>query len=177
VDNSVFREAEVKNPTEAPLLPGPAEIYVGGDYVLGTTLPVVAPLGKLKLGLGVEQAIKCARNTRFKEERSGDMVVATSELIHDIEIELVNHLERSIRCEVRERIPQPALGAEVVVEELRVEPAWEKYKQAERRGKPVEGGRRWRLSLSAGGRALLTARYGVKIYANNEITGGNRREA
>ncbi|MCC6558927.1 MAG: DUF4139 domain-containing protein [Polyangiaceae bacterium] len=175
-DTSVFREAEVQNPDQAPLLPGPAEIYVAGDYVLGTALPVVAPLGKVKLGLGVEQAIKCARNTRFHEERSGSKVVATAELVHDIDIELVNHLERPIRCEVRERIPQPAPGAEVVVEELRIEPPWEKYEQTDRGTRALEGGRRWLLSLAAGARATLSARYGVKIYANNEISGGNRRE-
>ncbi len=176
-DTSVFREAEVKNPSAAPLLPGPAEIYVAGDYVLGTSLPMVAPLGKVKLGLGVEQAIKCARNTRFHEERSDSKVVATAELIHDIEIELHNHLERAIRCEVRERIPQPAPDAEVVVEEITVDPAWEKYEQVERTQEPLAGGRRWRIALGAGERKALSARYGIKIYANNEVVGGNRREA
>lgn len=176
-DTSVFREAEVKNPSAAPLLPGPAEIYVAGDYVLGTSLPMVAPRGKVKLGLGVEQAIKCARNTRFHEERSDSKVVATAELIHDIEIELHNHLGRAIRCEVRERIPQPAQDAEVVVEEITVDPAWEKYEQVERTSQPLSGGRRWRIALGAGERRALSARYGIKIYANNEVVGGNRREA
>ena len=50
----------------APLLPGPAEVYVGGEYVLSTNLPAVAPRGNFKLGLGVEQAIRCARNTHFR---------------------------------------------------------------------------------------------------------------
>ena len=74
----VFRVASIENPTRSPLLSGPAEVYVGDEYVLTTTLPSVSPKERFKLGLGVEQAIKCARNTTFHEERSGRAVVATA---------------------------------------------------------------------------------------------------
>jgi hypothetical protein len=172
----VYRQAEVKNPLPAPMLAGPAEVYVGGEYVLSTTLPTVAPRGDFKLGLGVEQAIRCARNTHFREARSGTKIVATTELWHELTIDLVNNLDREISCEVRERIPQPAANAEVVVEEGTVSPPWEAYTQEER-GTPLEGGRRWRLSVPANSTQQLSAQYVVKLYANNELDGGNRREA
>ncbi len=172
----VFREAELSNPHRAPMLSGPAEIYVGDEYVLTTTLPTVAPMGKFRLGLGVEQAIKCARNTSYREERSGRAVVATAELHHEIRIELVNNLERAITCDVRERIPQPAPDAEVVIEELEVSPAWQEYDQSERHH-VLHGGRIWHLEIEPGEHVELLAHYVVKIYANNEITGGNRRES
>ena len=175
-DSQVYRQALVKNPLPAPLVAGPAEIYVGGEYVLSTTLPSVAPSGDFKLGLGVEQAIRCARNTRYREERSGTKIVATNELWHDITIDLVNNLDREIVCEVRERIPQPAQDAEVVVEEGAITPAWEPYTQEERNS-PLEGGRRWRLTVPANSASKLSAQYVVKLYANNELNGGNRREA
>jgi hypothetical protein len=175
-DTNVYRQAQVKNPLSAPMLPGPAEVYVGGEYVLSTTLPAVAPRGEYKLGLGVEQAIRCARNTRFREARSGTKIVATTELWHDITIELVNNLDRDISCEVRERIPQPAQEAEVVVEEGAISPAWEPYTQEER-GRTLEGGRRWRVTVPANTTGHLAAQYVVKLYANNELNGGNRREA
>jgi hypothetical protein len=158
------------------MLAGPAEVYVGGEYVLSTTLPTVAPRGDFKLGLGVEQAIRCARNTHFREARSGTKIVATTELWHDLTIDLVNNLDREIACEVRERIPQPAPNAEVVVEEGTVTPPWEPYTQEER-GRPLEGGRRWRLGVPANSTRQLSAQYVVKLYANNELDGGNRREA
>lgn len=175
-DSNVYRQAQVKNPLTAPMLPGPAEVYVGGEYVLSTSLPAVPPHGEFKLGLGVEQAIRCARNTHFREARSGEKIVATTELWHDILIDLVNNLDREIVCEVRERIPQPAPNAEVVVEEGAVTPAWEPYAQEER-GTVLEGGRRWRLTVPANGTSKLSAQYVVKLYANNELSGGNRREA
>jgi uncharacterized protein (TIGR02231 family) len=175
-DPQVYRQALVRNPLSAPLLPGPVEVYVAGEYVLTTTLPSVAPGGDFKLSLGVEQGIKVARNTRYREQRSGDKVVATNELIHDLDIELVNNLDRDAQCEVRERIPQPAPEAEVVVEEGPVSPKWVPYKQEER-GPVIDGGRRWLLSVKAGTTQKLTAQYRVKLYANNELVGGNRREA
>ncbi|MCY1019589.1 mucoidy inhibitor MuiA family protein [Pyxidicoccus sp. MSG2] len=176
-DSNVYRQAEVQNPLPAPMLAGPAEVYVGGEYVLSTTLPTVAPRGNFKLGLGVEQAIRCARNTRYREQRSGSKIVATTELWHDLTIDLANNLDRDIVCEVRERIPQPAPDAEVVVEEGTVTPAWEPYTQQERGAKALEGGRRWRLTVPANHTQQLSAQYVVKLYANNELEGGNRREA
>ncbi|MBM4781823.1 MAG: DUF4139 domain-containing protein [Archangiaceae bacterium] len=175
-DPQVYRVAMVKNPLPSPLLPGPVEVYVAGEYVLTTTLPSVPPGGDFKLSLGVEQAVKVARNTTFSEARSGDKVVATTELLHDIVIDVANNLDREATFEVRERIPQPAPEAEVVVDEGKVVPAWEPYTQEER-SHVVHGGRRWVVTVKAGGSQTLKAHYRVKLYANNEIVGGNRREA
>jgi uncharacterized protein (TIGR02231 family) len=175
-DTNVYRQAQVTNPLAAPMLAGPAEVYVGGEYVLSTTLPAVAPRGDFKLGLGVEQAIRCARNTKYHEARSGTKIVATTELWHELFIDLANNLDREIVCEVRERIPQPAEEAEVVVEEGTITPAWEPYTQEERT-KALDGGRRWRITVPANSTAKLSAQYVVKLYANNELNGGNRREA
>jgi hypothetical protein len=175
-ETSVYRMATLTNPLPTPLLPGPVEVHVGGDYVLTTGLPKVAPSGEFQLGLGVEQAIKVARNTKFSESRSGTKVVAMTELRHTIDVELVNNLDRGILCEVRERIPYPAEDAEVVVEENEVTPPWEAYDQHERRSK-VLGGRRWQVKIAARETKKLHAGYAVKIYANNELVGGNRREA
>lgn len=175
-DENVFRIADIENPLYAPLLSGPAELYVADEYVLTTSIDTVAPKGRLTLGLGVEQAIRCARNTRYAEARTSDKVVATNELVHDIAIELVNNLGRDVKCEVRERIPWPDEDAEVVVEEVDVSPAWAPYDQ-EDRGAPLVGGRKWTVEVPAQSETKLSARYVVKIYANNEIVGGNRREA
>jgi hypothetical protein len=175
-DPQVYRVAMVKNPLPSPLLPGPVEVYVAGEYVLTTTLPSVPPGGDFKLSLGVEQAVKVARNTTFSEQRSGDKVVATTELLHDIVIDVANNLDREATFEVRERIPQPAPDAEVVVDEGKVTPTWEPYTQEERQH-VLHGGRRWVVSVKAGATQTLKAHYRVKLYANNELVGGNRREA
>ena len=173
---AVYRIAALENPLRAPMLAGPAEVYVGGEYVLTTSLETVPAGGELTLGLGVEQAIKIARNARFAETREGQGVVAMVELVHDLEIDVVNHLTRPIEIEVRERVPVPAPGAEVQVEERAVTPPWHAWDQLER-GELVDGGRRWQIVVERGGSAALRARYVLRLFSNAEIQGGNRREA
>lgn len=176
LDTGVYRVATLQNPLAAPLLPGEAEVYVDGEYVLAAPVPFVAGEAEIELGLGVEQRLRCARNTRFEERRSDEAVVAMTDLVHHIEIRIANGLGRVADCEVRERLPQPAPKAEVVVEERAISPAWAPYSQAER-GSKLRGGRRWRVDVPAGEEAVLRAEYAVRIYAKNALVGGNRREA
>ncbi len=58
IDTNVFRIAQLLNPLEAPLLAGPVDVYVDGEYILSTNMETVPPRGKMELGLGVEQALK-----------------------------------------------------------------------------------------------------------------------
>ena len=175
MDPSVYRQARLSNPDASPLLPGPAEIYVDGEYVLTATMPIVPGQGTFELGLGVEQAIRCARNVRFVEARSSDKVVATNDLYHELRFTLANDLDRDVRCEVRERVPIPGEDAEVVVEERDVDPPWQTYTQAERKTR-IQGGRRWVVSIGPRQEAKLKATYVIRIYANHQVAGGNRRE-
>lgn len=176
LDPNVYRIARLQNPLAAPLLPGEAEVYVDGEYVLSAPVPFVAGDAVVELGLGVEQRLRCARNTRFAEERGAESVVGMTDLVHRIEIAVRNGLRRDADVEVRERIPQPAKDAEVVVEERAVAPAWAPYSQREH-GSKIHGGRRWRLTVAAGEEAQLSAEYAVRIYSKNALVGGNRREA
>ncbi|MDP2339883.1 MAG: DUF4139 domain-containing protein [Deltaproteobacteria bacterium] len=173
---AVYRTAIIQNPLASPLLSGPAEVYVDGDYVLTTVLPTVALRGEVKLGLGVEQAIKIARNARFAESRSDGGVVAMVELVHDVDIDIVNHLGRAIDIEVRDRVPVASPGAEVQVDERVISPPWEPWHQ-EDSGVVVAGGRRWVLQVAPGATSRLHARYVLKLFSNAEVVGGNRRES
>ena len=174
-DTNVFRIAELCNPLPAPLLSGPADVYVDGEYILSTNIATVPPKGKMEIGLGVEQGIKVARNTFYQESRSGIVLVAFNELQHKIKIEIANRLSKEARIEVRERIPVPQEGAKVDVQINGVTPDWEKYEQEER-GKPIEGGYRWRVKVPGGRKATLEVDYTIKTYVDSELIGGNRRE-
>lgn len=174
-DTNVFRIAELRNPLPAPLLSGSADVYVDGEYILSTNIATVPPKGKIEIGLGVEQAIKVARNTFYQESRASKILVAFNEMQHTISIEIANRLSKEARIEVRERIPVPQEGAKVDVQINQVTPAWEKYEQEER-ATPIRGGYRWRLKVPGGRKAILSADYTIKTYVDSEIVGGNRRE-
>jgi len=174
-DTNVFRIAQLKNPLQAPLLAGPADVYVDGEYILSTNITTVPPKGQMELGLGVEQAIKVARNTSYQEVRSGETLVAFNELRHNIQIDIANRLPRDARIEVRERIPIPDADAKVDVQIDRVSPEWEKYEQQER-GTPIRGGYRWRVQVRGGEQTKLALQYTIKTFVDSELIGGNRRE-
>ena len=169
----VFRIAEIPNPLDAPLLEGPADVYLGADYLLTTDLRVTPPKGKLRLGLGVDPAVKASRNTTFAEQSTG-LMKGSLALRHGIEVEIVNHRKDAADVEVRERIPTLREREEDIEIELgEVEPPWEPYEQEEQR---IEGGQRWRVQVAPGERRRLRASYVVKIASKNELVGGNRRD-
>ena len=175
-DTNVFRIAQLRNPLQAPLLAGPADVYVNGEYILSTNIATVPPKGQMELGLGVEQAIKVARNTSYDEMRSGETIVAFNELRHTIKIDITNLLPRVAKIEVRERLPIPQEGAKVDIQIDRVTPAWEKYEQKEREA-PIQGGYRWQVEVPAKGEKALSVDYTIKTFVDSELIGGNHREA
>lgn len=171
----VFRMAKLRNPLPSPLLTGLTDVYLDGEYLLSTTIKTVPPKGEMDLGLGVEESIKVARNTTYKENRGGNLLVGVNELHHEIKIDLVNNLSKDAKIEVRDRVPIPAKDAKVDVSIDAVSPPWEKYPQTER-DLPIEGGYHWWVNLSPGEEKTLSVAYIVKTATDQALIGGNRRE-
>jgi hypothetical protein len=168
----VFRVLELASPLDAALLRGPVDVYQGGAYMMTSVVPPTPPRGKVRLGLGVEQGIKVARNTTFKEESTGLLGGGLS-LHHEIDVEIVNALDKPVELEARERVPVVRKDDEdTKVEVAQVEPAWKPWTQDE----SLDGGYVWRVALAAGETKKLHAKYVVKISSKQELVGGNRRE-
>jgi len=174
----VFRTACIGNSLDAPLLPGPVDVYVGGDFLLTSRLELTPAQSRFSVGLGVEQGIKVARNTRFREVSAGLMGGALV-LHHQVHIELRSHLGHPARIEVRERIPVAREGDnDIHVAVQAVEPGWEVWEQEPiRPSEPhLRGGYCWRVTLGGGARQELRVDYDIRIPAKQELQGGNRRE-
>jgi hypothetical protein len=169
----VFRVVEVASPLDAALLRGPMDVYRGGTYLMTTRVPPTPPRGRVRLGLGVEQGIKVARNTTFAEKSTG-LLGGGLALQHDVEVDLVNATDRPAEIEVRERVPiarEDDKEIEVLIDA--VDPSWAKWTQEN----TLRGGHRWTIALDPGEKRKLSARYVVRIAAKHELVGGNRREA
>ena len=176
----VFRIVALRNPLEAPLLPGPADIYVAGKFALSSEIELTPIGGRIELGLGVEQAIKIARNVSYGEDSSG-MFKRQLALSHEIVIEIANHLRSPATVEVRERLPVPAESEEddIEVEIGEVSPRWHDYEPQEEpeHGAKLEGGKVWTVEVPAGGEHELRAKWTIKLPTGHELVGGNRRES
>jgi hypothetical protein len=173
-----FRIAEVVNPFDGPLLPGPIDVYDRGTFLVTSAVEQTAPGATVELGLGVDPTVKLARNTEFAEEATG-VLRGGLRLHHAIAIDIKNLGDRALDLEVRERVPVTREGdddVEVVVG--KVEPAWERWTPDPEapRERRLRGGHRWRITVPAGGTRTLRAAYDVKIANKHELVGGNRRE-
>lgn len=169
----VYREAELKNPCEAPLLAGPVDVYVEGSLLSTATIAAIDRGGSLNIGMGVEERVRVARNVRSDEETVG-LLGGSTQINHAVSIELSSALGQQCVIEVFERLPISDDKA-VAVELLAARPEPKEYTQAER-GAPIRGGLLWRLLLPAGGKAKIEYQYRILFPAKTEIVGGNRRD-
>jgi len=95
--DKAVRVASLLNPLHAPLLAGKAEIYLEDEYLVTSPIRTVPPGGKLSVGLGVEEALKVARNVHYEEEATGLMGGGLA-LHHKVEIEIASRLKAASRC-------------------------------------------------------------------------------
>ena len=175
VEARAFRTVRVENRTPYPLLAGPVDVTLGDEFLMTSPLPTLPPGATQRLGLGVEESIKVARNTRFDEATGGIFGGATM-LTHHVSVELANRLANRILVEVCERVPAVPVGSEkdIKVEETEVAPLWQK--RAPLPGETqVEGERSWRVVLQPGETQTLKATWTVRIPASKMLGGGNRR--
>jgi hypothetical protein len=168
----VFRTLLLENPIEGALLEGPLDVLVGRRFLLAATVPETAPGAKVRLGLGVEQQIKIARNASFREESTG-LLQGAFDLQHEVRIEVTNLRPDAAVVEIRERVPvRKERESDVKITEGPCEPPWSPWKPETG---SLEGGRVWTVTVAPGDSAKLVGRYTVRIPTKHEIVGGNRR--
>lgn len=176
VEQKVYRTLSISNRSAHALLPGPVDVTSGDEFLMTTSLPAIPPGAERshRLGLGVEEAIKVARKTQFKET-TGGFLGGSAVLPHDVEIELNNRLAAPALIEVRERVPVVTPDEkDVKVEEVSVNPAWEKI-ETPLDDQVLKGARRWRVTVPPGQALKLTAQYAIRMPSDRMIVGGNRR--
>jgi hypothetical protein len=170
----VFRSVELDNPLDAPLLPGPLDVYQEGTFLTTAELSATPARGRVRLGLGVEQAVKLARNATF-EERTAGLLRGSRDLAHEVVVEVVSHLEHAATLEVRERVPVAREGDDDIKVTIGdVSPPWEPWEPHEG---ALRGGHRWVIELEPRASSELRHGYVVRIPGRAELVGGNRRES
>jgi hypothetical protein len=170
----VFREAEVHNPFDAPLLGGPAEVFVDDALLSRTVVRAVERGGVVALGLGVEERVRVARNARAQESSAG-LLGGSTQVDHHVTIELSSALGEALTVDVIDRVPFAKKDDEVEVTLVGSRPKAARYTQAERRA-PIEGGLSWRVELGPGAKTTVEFQYRIVFSSKLELQGGNRRD-
>ncbi|MEE2643663.1 MAG: DUF4139 domain-containing protein, partial [Myxococcota bacterium] len=68
---SAYRRGTLINPTAAPLLPGPIDLFYDGLLLRRGVLPLVMENGQLQLELGIEQRLRATRRVEEQRLRRG----------------------------------------------------------------------------------------------------------
>ncbi|CAG0997771.1 hypothetical protein PLCT2_02869 [Planctomycetaceae bacterium] len=172
-DDRVFRQAELQNPLQAPLLPGPVDVFVEGALLTTTELGATDRGGSLRVGLGVEERLRVVRNVRASEESKG-MLGGSTAVHHKVSVEVTSSLPAEVSVDVIERLPV-STDKEILVAIDKAEPRPQDYDQ-KARGQIVRGGKLFVLALKPGTKAALNFEYTITLPAGSELVGGNRRE-
>jgi uncharacterized protein (TIGR02231 family) len=172
VEPKVYRVIAITNRSPHALLAGPMDVTIAGEFAMTVPLPTIPPRGSERAGLGVEESLQVARNTRFKET-TGGLLGGASLLQHEVEIEVKSHLPHPAPLEVKERVPISS-HEQIKIEEGPVRPPW-KPDPTPAGGVRAAGARTWHLTLAPGEKAQLSAQYTVRLPGDQALVGGNRR--
>jgi hypothetical protein len=150
---TAFLKATVENGTTLPILGGPANIFVGREFVGEGQLATTGPGGRIDLPLGADQDIRLVRTVVPATETQGvfnkeDVTTYTTTL------EVANYKRREVIVRITDQLPKSddehirvTLGA--------VEPAAEEKPDA-------DGLLHWRVPLKAGATRTIRFTYTIR---------------
>lgn len=153
--------ATVRNTSEHTLLPGPAAIFHGPEYVGNTRLRQWAPGEEAELALGVDDRVRVERKLA---RRSDTRATLGSTRRREVEyrITVANHTPRPANVSVLDQLPV-SRDEGVVVRETRLEPAPQERSDL--------GEVTWRLRLAPGGTGEIALGFRVDVAKGVDLTG------
>ncbi|GAB7038094.1 MULTISPECIES: DUF4139 domain-containing protein [Catenuloplanes] len=160
-DPGAYLRATVTNASEHTLLPGPAAVFHGGDFVGRTRLKPWAPGEELELALGVDDRVRVERE-QTRRTATKAALSATRRREAEYTITIGNHTPRAAQVTVLDQLPVSRDEA-IAVRETRFDPA-----PAER---TEMGELTWRLQVPAGETRTVVFGFRAEIGKGVELDG------
>ncbi|MFB9543917.1 DUF4139 domain-containing protein [Micromonospora sagamiensis] len=158
---TAYLRATVRNTSTHTLLPGPAAIFHGADFVGSTRLRAWAPGEETELALGVDDRVRVERKLT---RRSDTRATLGSTRRRDVEyvVTVANHTPRLATVTVRDQLPV-SRDEGVVVREARLDPTPDERTEL--------GELTWRLRLAPGGTGEVTLGFRVEVAKGVDLAG------
>ncbi|WP_435148875.1 mucoidy inhibitor MuiA family protein [Micromonospora aurantiaca (nom. illeg.)] len=153
--------ATVRNTSDHTLLPGPASVFHGADFVAATRLKTWAPGEETELALGVDDRVRVERKLSRRTESKATLG-STRRREVEYRITVANHTPRPATVEVRDQLPVSRDESVVVRETALTPPPAERTELGELT---------WRLSLAPGESGEITLGFRVELAKGVELTG------
>ncbi len=103
---AAYRRAKVTNDSPYTLLPGPASLFAGDEFIGATELELTAPQGEIELYLGVDDRIKVERELK-RREVDKKLLGDRRRLQYGYGIALENHLPVEAHITLHDQMPVP----------------------------------------------------------------------
>ncbi|MGK5675353.1 DUF4139 domain-containing protein [Micromonospora sp. URMC 106] len=153
--------ATVRNTSAHTLLPGPAAVFHGADFVAATRLRAWAPGEETELALGVDDRVRVERELRRRADTRAALG-STRRREVEYRISVANHTPRPATVEVLDQLPVSRDEAVVVRETTLVPPPAERTELGEVT---------WRLRLEPGESGEITMGFRVEFAKGVELAG------
>jgi uncharacterized protein (TIGR02231 family) len=102
---AVYVRSALTNGSSYQLLPGPASIFIGPDYVGPTSLGAVPPRGRFDLYLGIDQAVTVTRTLISKTTSKTGLLGGGRKTSYDYRVAVSNGAGKAIALELWDRVP------------------------------------------------------------------------
>jgi uncharacterized protein (TIGR02231 family) len=103
---AVYRRAQVSNDSPYTLLPGPANLFAGEEFIGATEFELVAPQGEIELYLGPDDRVKVERELK-RREVDKKLIGDKRRLHYAYEVMLENLLPTEAKITLHDQIPVP----------------------------------------------------------------------
>ncbi len=169
-----FLRAEVTSSGDAPLLPGPAKVFLGPDYLGEATFPVLRPGDSTMLNLGVDPnlSIEFERVIDERDEPGTFKSTVKQTRVYEARLSLSRSASRAVEVLIEEVIPVSQ------DDRLKITP----YKmhagaldtKEDRKDREERGIWRWRVRFEPGQERVLRWGYIAAFHERYTPTFGNR---
>ena len=172
-EETVFRLARVKNPFDVPMLSGPVEIFVGGNFLLSVKQHHVDPQEEFELSLGVEEHILVSREV-ITEQKQLDLHGDKTSTLHIVTTEITSRLDVPAEVLVLDRLPV-SKSHNILVKEIEHKPPATAEDEGTN-GHGIKGKRSWSLTLQPGETTLVQSQYAIILDSDLELKEGAPRD-
>src|SRR5215217_132044 len=150
--SEAFLVAQLKSPSSSALPGGAANLFVGDQPVGTATLKVVVPGEPFTLPLGVDPAVRTARNVRLVQSTEG--FISPDEInTYEVTLEIPNPYSFPLQTQVVDQLPVSG-NSELEVRLVRADPEVQPV--------PNTGELRWRVVVPPGGKQTVTFEYSLR---------------
>ena len=101
----VYLRGQLVNASPFQLIPGPAQIFMGSDYVGPTSIGSVAPGGEFRVYFGIDRAIRATRQLVSRTTSERGLFSSSTETLWEWRVTLDNGTGREVQVELFDRRP------------------------------------------------------------------------